>query len=115
MKQIIAFVLLIITSACGTIAPTPLAALASRTQTTAPAIASSTATQTFTPPTPTVTSTSTVTPLNLNPQVVVLSEDFVEPDDLVLAPNGTIYISDVSAGTIKQYTMDGQLDLVLSG
>jgi sugar lactone lactonase YvrE len=105
--------MLIITSACGTIAPAPLAV--SSTPTTAPATPSSTALPTFTPPAPAVTSTSTPAPLNLNPQIVVLSEDFVEPDDLVLAPDGSVYISDVSAGTIKQYTADGQLNLVLSG
>lgn len=45
----------------------------------------------------------------------MLSNNFVEPDDLVLAPDGSIYISDVSAGTIKQYTTDGQLNLLVSG
>jgi sugar lactone lactonase YvrE len=45
----------------------------------------------------------------------VLASDFSEPDDLVLAPDGSVYISDVAAGTIKQYTQDGRLNLVLSG
>jgi len=45
----------------------------------------------------------------------VLAEDFSEPDDLVLAPDGSIYISDVTAGTIKAYTPQGQLNLILSG
>jgi sugar lactone lactonase YvrE len=45
----------------------------------------------------------------------VLANDFLEPDDLVLAPDGSVYISDVAAGTIKQYTQDGNLNLVLSG
>jgi len=75
-------------------------------------------TATFTPaPTlsPTVIPTNTITPLNLQPQVVVLANDFLEPDDLVLAPDGSIYISDVRAGTIKQFTQDGRLNLILSG
>jgi len=111
----IALVLLIMTSACGTVAPTQLAVLS--TPRTAPTISSPAATQTFTPlpSTPTTIPTTTTSPLNLNPQIVVLSENFVEPDDLVLAGDGSIYISDVSAGTIKQYTTDGQLNLVLSG
>ena len=64
---------------------------------------------------PTAIPTNTITPLNLQPQVVVLANDFLEPDDLVLAPDGSVYISDVAAGTIKQYTQDGRLNLVLSG
>jgi sugar lactone lactonase YvrE len=79
-----------------------------------------TRTATFTPaptlpPTPTTIPTNTITPLNLQPQVVVLANDFLEPDDLVLAPDGSVYISDVRAGAIKQYTPDGRLNLVLSG
>ncbi len=73
---------------------------------------------TFTPsPTlpPTAIPTNTVTPLNLQPQVVVLASDFLEPDDLVLAPDGSVYISDVKAGTIKRYTQDGRLNVILSG
>jgi sugar lactone lactonase YvrE len=68
---------------------------------------------------PTLTSTAvptnTITPLSLHPQVVLLADDFLEPDDLVLAPDGSLYISDVAAGTIQQYTQDGRLNLVLSG
>ncbi len=111
---ITALVSLLITSACGTVAPTALAVLS--TPTIAPAISSPLAAQTATlPPTSTVIPTSTVAPLNLNPQIDILSENFVEPDDLLLAPDGSIYISDVSEGTIKQYTTDGQLNLILSG
>jgi sugar lactone lactonase YvrE len=64
---------------------------------------------------PTAVPTNTNTPLNLQPQVVLLASDFLEPDDLVLAPDGSVYISDVRAGTIKQYTRDGRLNLFLSG
>jgi glucose/arabinose dehydrogenase len=64
---------------------------------------------------PTAIPTNTISPLNLQPQVVVLADDFLEPDDLVLAPDGSVYISDVRAGTIKQYTQEGRLNLVLSG
>jgi sugar lactone lactonase YvrE len=101
--------------ACGVVTPAPL--LDSRT----PLIPTPTIapiTETFTPlpsPTPTIIPTATFVPLNLNPQIIVLTEDFLEPDDLVLAPDGSIYISDVSAGTIKQYTPEGQLNLILSG
>ena len=74
--------------------------------------------ETFTPlppPTSTITPTATLAPLNLNPQLILLAENFLEPDDLVLAPDGSIYISDVTEGTIKQYTSQGQLNLILSG
>ncbi len=75
-------------------------------------------TETFTPlpsSTPTPSSTATFPPLNLNPQTLVLAENLPEPDDLVLAPDGSIYLSDVTEGTIKQYTPDGQLHPILSG
>src|SRR5258706_901408 len=65
--------------------------------------------------TPTAIPTSTSTPLNLHPQVVVLADNLPEPDDLVLAPDGSVYISDVTEGTIKQYTQAGELKLILSG
>ena len=45
----------------------------------------------------------------------MLSENFLEPDDLVLAPDGSIYISDVAEGTVKAYTPEGQLNVILSG
>ena len=85
-------------------------------------IAISTESATFTPsltpvPTlsPTPVPTNTPAPPNLQPQVIVLAENLPEPDDLVLAPDGSIYISDVTEGTIKQYTSEGQLNLILSG
>jgi sugar lactone lactonase YvrE len=100
--------------ACANIPSTPLLP----TQSFPVVVDTPTLTATFTPaPTlpPTAIPTNTVTPLNLQPQVVVLADDFLEPDDLVLAPDGSVYISDVRAGTIKQYTQDGRLNLVLSG
>ncbi len=65
-------------------------------------------------PTAVMTQTAAIT-LNLHPAVVVLANNLPEPDDLVLAPDGSIFISDVSDGTIKQYGSDGQLRLILSG
>ena len=101
-------------SACGIPAPVQLPASRTPLQ---PAPTKVAVTETLTPlsSTPTAVPTITPAPLNLNPQVLVLAEDFSEPDDLVLAPDGSIYISDVSAGTIKAYTPEGQLNLILSG
>src|SRR5260221_6131601 len=65
--------------------------------------------------TPSAIHTNTFTPLNLHPQVVVLADNLPEPDDLVLAPDGSVYMSDVTEGTIKQYTQAGELKLILSG
>ncbi len=66
-------------------------------------------------PSPTPTPTRIMTPLNLRPEVVVLATGLSEPDDLLLAPDGSILISDVKDGTIEQYGLDGQMHLVLSG
>ncbi len=66
-------------------------------------------------PSPTPIATPTFIPLNLHPQVVVLADNLPEPDDLLLAPDGSIFISDVGDGTIKQFGRDGQLHQVLSG
>ncbi len=99
---------LMIFSACTFVTPASL----QPTSTTIPVI------ETFTPlppPTSGPVSTATSAPLNLNPQIIVLAENLPEPDDLALAPDGSIYVSDVTEGTIKQYTPDGQLHLILSG
>jgi len=104
---------LMIISACGIVTParllsTPL----NPTPTTVPV------TVTFTPlpqETPTAIPTTTLVPLNLNPQIILLAENLPEPDDLVLAPNGSVYVSDVTEGTIKEYIPNGQLNLILSG
>jgi sugar lactone lactonase YvrE len=104
-----------ISLACGILTRAPL--LASPTPLN-PTPTISPLTETFTPlplPTSTIIPTATPVPLNLNPQIIVLAENFLEPDDLVLGPDGSIYISDVTEGTIKQYTPQGQLNLILSG
>jgi sugar lactone lactonase YvrE len=104
-----------ISLACGILPPAPLLASPTPLNPT-PTIVP--ATETFTPlplPTPTLIPTATPAPLNLNPQIIVLAENFLEPDDLVLGPDGSIYISDVTEGTIKQYTREGQLNVILSG
>lgn len=58
----------------------------------------------------------TPAPLNLSqPHLVVLARALPGPDDLLLAPDGAIYISDVTSGAIHRYTSDGQIKLVLAG
>ncbi len=99
---------LLIFSACADVRPALLSATpttASVTETDTPLPASS----------PTPNPTSTIAPLNLNPQIITLARNLPEPDDLILAPDSSIYLSDVSDGTIKQYTRDGQLRVILSG
>jgi sugar lactone lactonase YvrE len=54
-------------------------------------------------------------PFIINPSLTVLAKDLPEPDDLLAAPNGVIYLSDVTAGTISQYTPGTGLKTVLSG
>jgi sugar lactone lactonase YvrE len=65
--------------------------------------------------TPTATSTTTALPFNAAPQTIVLADRLSNPDDLLLAPDGSIYLSDVGDGTVKRYTSAGGLQLVLTG
>jgi len=98
-------------TACGTVTPAIPA-----TPSPAPTILPTITTATSTPiPSPTLTPTLTIAPLNLHPQVIVLATNLPGPDDLLLAPDNSIYISDVDDGTIKQYTRDGQVHVVVSG
>jgi streptogramin lyase len=74
-----------------------------------PAIRSASAPPDATPP-------STPRPPNLsNPAIVVLAENLPGPDDLDLAPDGSLYLSDVVDGTVRQYTPGGRLRVVVSG
>jgi len=97
---------------CKSATPTPLAPIQS-----IPEVAEALTLAPTLSPTPTSIPTTipTITPLNLHPQVVVLADNLPEPDDLALAPDGSIYLSDVAEGTIKRYTPDGGLTLILSG
>ncbi len=84
----------------------PEAATSVPTQTVPPTI----------PPSPEPSLTPTPPALNLsNPQKVVLAENLPGPDDLVLAPDQSIYVSDVIDGTVKQVTPDGLLHAVVGG
>ena len=60
---------------------------------------------------PTAIPTPTSSPLNLHPQVVVLADNLPEPDDLVLAPDGSVYISDVTEGPSSSTRSNGGLNL----
>ncbi len=54
-------------------------------------------------------------PLISKPALVILAQNLPSPDDLLLAPNGSIYISDVQDQTIKEYTQGGNLQTLISG
>ena len=65
---------------------------------------------------PSATPPPTPRPLHLsNPSIVVLAENLPAPDDLDLAPDGSLYMSDVEDGTVVRYTPDGRLQVVVSG
>lgn len=71
-------------------------------------------------PTQTVTALPSTTPtiaptLISKPTLVVLAQNLPSPDDLLLAPNGSIYISDVQDQTIKEYSRAGTLQTLISG
>lgn len=64
--------------------------------------------------TPTAGVASTPVSSTYTPQIIVLAEHLREPDDLVLAPDGSIYFSDVGEGTINQLTRAGAVHPVLA-
>ncbi len=47
--------------------------------------------------------------------MVVLAQGLNSPDDLALAPNGTIYFSDTGKGTIEQLNSNGTTSTVVTG
>jgi len=63
-------------------------------------------------PTPSPASAPT---LISKPALVVLAHNLPSPDDLLLVPNDSIYISDVQDQTIKEYMQNGNLQMVISG
>ncbi len=92
----------------------------SQTQTAMPTIEatpSSQPTQTITAiPSKTPTQSPTLAPTLISkPALVILAQNLPSPDDLLLAPNGSIYISDVQDQTIKEYTQDGKIQTLISG
>lgn len=109
MKRAVISIIFLLVMACGIALPP-----SESTFTPSPTF---TQTASATPlPAPTETPTQTPRPLiTSNLQVIVLAENLPGPDDLVLAPDGSIYLSDVSDGTIRRYTQDGNLKVVLSG
>ncbi len=64
---------------------------------------------------PTATFTAVIFPIITNPQLIILADHLSQPDDLLLAPDGSIYLSDVGDGTVRRYTQAGGLQLLLSG
>jgi len=101
-------------TACAIAQPVP-ATPTPRPPATATTRPTATPVPTATPP-PTFTLTPTYLPLNLsNPRIVVLADGLSSPDDLLLAPDGSFYLSDVGDGTIRRYTTKGQLTVMVSG
>jgi sugar lactone lactonase YvrE len=128
LKKGISVILLLLATACSSrLPPGPtLASEASVTAASLPAGLSASATPTAVATVPSLTSSATATPapsptstrspLNLtHPKVMVLAKNLPGPDDLVLAPDGSIYISDISTGTIQQYRPDGSLQTLVEG
>jgi len=67
-------------------------------------------------PAATPTETPTLTPTLISkPALVVLAQNLPSPDDLLLASDGSIYISDVQDQTIKEYSQDRKIQTLLSG
>lgn len=51
----------------------------------------------------------------INPKFVILADNLSNPDDLILAPDGSIYISDIGDGSIRQYMPGGNIRIIVSG
>jgi sugar lactone lactonase YvrE len=64
---------------------------------------------------PSLTPTSTNSPIITDPKIIVLAANLPEPDDLLRAADGSIYVSDVTDGTIRRYTENTGLQAYLSG
>ncbi len=113
-------------AACGNVVSTtftPTQLIASVTNTATPlAVLSATAIPTGSPtavtasatPSPVPSATAASGPI-LHPSVLVLATGLPEPDDLLLLPDGSILVSDVQDGTIRQYGLDGHMNVVVSG
>jgi sugar lactone lactonase YvrE len=61
------------------------------------------------------TATSTSLPIITSPALVILATNLPGPDDLLLSPDGSIYLSDVIEGTVRRYTNGGSLNLIVGG
>ena len=64
---------------------------------------------------PVASPTATISPFIAVPQILLLADHLSNPDDLLLAPDGSIFLSDVSDGSIRRYTNASGSQLVLSG
>jgi sugar lactone lactonase YvrE len=64
---------------------------------------------------PVATPTATMSPFIAVPQLILLADHLSNPDDLLLAPDDSIFLSDVGDGSIRRYTNASGLQLVLSG
>jgi hypothetical protein len=65
-------------------------------------------------PTATILRATALPRIISRPTLAVLATQLSEPDDLLLAPDGSIYLSDVTDGTISQLSQAGGLQLILS-
>lgn len=67
-------------------------------------------------PTATATLPPKATPtISAAPEVKVIARDLPGPDDLALAPDGSIWVSDVVAGTVSRLAPDGGLQIIIRG
>jgi DNA-binding beta-propeller fold protein YncE len=114
LSRLVFLVILIGLTACG---PAPATPPPTRAPTLLPPTPAASATPAPSP-TPPATPTSPPTPvpqINPNPRQVVLAANLNAPDDLALAPDGSIYVTDINEGTVMRLTPDGQMLAVVSG
>lgn len=50
-----------------------------------------------------------------SPSTQILAKNLSNPDDLVTAPDGSLYISDISEGSIKELSPDGSIQTIVRG
>ncbi len=67
------------------------------------------------PPTPAPPRPTSTPEIVASPQIEVVARGLPGPDDLALAPDGSLWVSDVVAGTISRLLPDGSLQVMARG
>ncbi len=59
--------------------------------------------------------TPSTAPSSSKPRLITMAAGLKGPDDLLFAPDGSLYVSDISDGTVRRLDSSGNMSLILSG